>query len=155
MKHLINLTVNGQKMTVEVESQRTLLELLRDQLSFTGVKEGCGDGECGACTVLMDGQPVRSCLILAVEAQNTEILTIEGLATGDGLHPLQQSFVKEGAVQCGFCTPGFILAAKALLDRHPHPTDQQIREAMGGHLCRCTGYETIFLAIKAAANKRR
>jgi carbon-monoxide dehydrogenase small subunit len=155
MKHLINLTVNGQKMTVEVESQRTLLELLRDQLSFTGVKEGCGDGECGACTVLMDGQPVRSCLILAVEAQNTEILTIEGLATGDGLHPLQQSFVKEGAVQCGFCTPGFILAAKALLDRHPHPTDQQIRETMGGHLCRCTGYETIFLAIKAAAGKRR
>jgi len=155
MKHLINLTINGQKMTVEVESQRTLLELLRDQLSFTGVKEGCGDGECGACTVLMDGQPVRSCLILAVEAQNTEILTIEGLATGDGLHPLQQSFVKEGAVQCGFCTPGFILAAKALLDRHPHPTDQQIREAMGGHLCRCTGYETIFLAIKATAGKRR
>ncbi|MCK4272452.1 (2Fe-2S)-binding protein [bacterium] len=155
MKHLINLTVNGQKMTVEVESQRTLLELLRDQLSFTGVKEGCGDGECGACTVLMDGQPVRSCLILAVEAQNTEILTIEGLAAGDGLHPLQQSFVKEGAVQCGFCTPGFILAAKALLDRHPHPTDQQIREAMGGHLCRCTGYETIFLAIKAAGSKRR
>lgn len=155
MKHLIDLTVNAQKMTVEVESQRTLLELLRDQLSFTGVKEGCGDGECGACTVLMDGQPVRSCLILAVEAQNTEILTIEGLATGDGLHPLQQSFVKEGAVQCGFCTPGFILAAKALLDRYPHPTDQQIREAMGGHLCRCTGYETIFLAIKAAAGKRR
>ncbi len=155
MKHLIDLTVNAQKMTVEVESQRTLLELLRDQLSFTGVKEGCGDGECGACTVLMDGQPVRSCLILAVEAQNTEILTIEGLATGDGLHPLQQSFVKEGAVQCGFCTPGFILAAKALLDRYPHPSDQQIREAMGGHLCRCTGYETIFLAIKAAAGKRR
>lgn len=155
MKHLIGLTVNGQKVTAEVESHRTLLEFFRHQLNLTGVKEGCGDGECGACTVLMNGEPVRSCLILAVEAQNAEILTIEGLARGDRLHPLQQAFVDQGAVQCGFCTPGLILAVKALLHRHPHPNEEQIREAMGGHLCRCTGYETIFQAIKSVAERRR
>lgn len=155
MKHTLNLTVNGRKVMAEVDSHRTLVEFLRGQLNLTGVKEGCGDGECGACVVLMNGEPVRSCLVLAVEAQSAEILTIEGLARDDGLHPLQQAFVDQGAIQCGFCTPGLILAAKALLDRHPHPTEEQIREAVGGHLCRCTGYETIFQAIKWAAKMGR
>jgi aerobic-type carbon monoxide dehydrogenase small subunit (CoxS/CutS family) len=153
MKHEMSLTVNGEKMTAEVESHRTLLEFLRDQLNLTGTKEGCGDGECGACTVLMDGEPVRSCLILAVEAEGADVVTIEGLASGNELHPLQKSFVDSGAIQCGFCTPGLILAAKALLDRHPRPTEEQIREAVGGHLCRCTGYETIFQAITFATAK--
>lgn len=155
MQHLLSLTVNGEKVTAQVESHRTLMEFLRDELNLTGVKEGCGDGECGACTVLMDGEPVRSCLILAVEARDSEIVTIEGLASGDELHAIQQAFVDGGAVQCGFCTPGLILAAKALLDRHPHPTKEHIREAIGGHLCRCTGYETIFHAIKSAAERQR
>jgi carbon-monoxide dehydrogenase small subunit len=151
MKRDINLKVNGQTVTAQVESHRTLLEFLRDQLQLTGVKEGCGDGECGACTVLMNGEPVRTCLILAVEAQDAEILTIEGLGRDEELDPLQRAFVEKGAVQCGFCTPGLILAAKALLDRHPHPDREQVREAVSGHLCRCTGYETIFEAIESAA----
>jgi aerobic-type carbon monoxide dehydrogenase small subunit (CoxS/CutS family) len=155
MKHHLDVTVNGRMIAAEVESHRTLLEFLRDGLDLTGPKEGCGDGECGACTVLMNGEPVRPCLILAVEAHDADILTIEGLAAGEELHPLQQAFVDEGAVQCGFCTPGLILAAKALLDRHPHPTQEQIREAVGGHLCRCTGYETIFRAIKSVAGELR
>lgn len=154
MKHTIDLKVNGENVTAEVESHRSLLEFLRDQLHLLGVKEGCGNGECGACTILLDGEPVRSCLILAVEAQNAEILTIEGLAQGEKLHPLQRAFVDQGAVQCGFCTPGFIMGAKALLDRHPHPTEEQIREAIGGHLCRCTGYETILQVIRSVAKRR-
>ena len=154
MNHHIELTINGQKVNAEVQSHRTLLEFLRDRMNLIGAKEGCGDGECGACTVLMDGEPVRACLILAVEAQDADIVTIEGLSSGNELHPLQQSFVDSGAVQCGFCTPGLILAAKALLDRHPRPTEEQIREAVGGHLCRCTGYETIFQAIRSIADKK-
>ncbi|KPL17680.1 MAG: hypothetical protein AMJ92_11355 [candidate division Zixibacteria bacterium SM23_81] len=154
MKHTINLRVNGEEVTTDVKSHRTLLEFLRDQLHLMGVKEGCGDGECGACTVLLNGEPVRSCLILAVEAQNSEILTIEGLAEGEKLHPLQRAFIDQGAVQCGFCTPGLIMGAKALLDRHSHPTEEQIREAIGGHLCRCTGYETILQAIRSVAKMR-
>ncbi|MFC1683577.1 (2Fe-2S)-binding protein [Candidatus Zixiibacteriota bacterium] len=153
MNHHIELTINGQKVNAEVQSHRTLLEFLRDRMNLIGAKEGCGDGECGACTVLMDGEPVRACLILAVEAQDADIVTIEGLSSGNELHPLQQSFVDSGAVQCGFCTPGLILAAKALLDRHPRPTEEQIREAVGGHLCRCTGYETVFQAIRSIADK--
>lgn len=153
MNHHIDLTVNGQKVSAEVSSHRTLLEFLRDRMNLIGAKEGCGDGECGACTVLMDGEPVRACLILAVEAQDADIVTIEGLSSGNELHPLQQSFVDSGAVQCGFCTPGLILAAKALLDRYPRPTEEQIREAVGGHLCRCTGYEAIFQAIRSITNK--
>jgi carbon-monoxide dehydrogenase small subunit len=149
MKHDIELTVNGRLVTAEVPSHRTLLEFLRDGLNLIGAKEGCGDGECGACTVLMDGEPVRACLILAVEAQGADIVTAEGLSSGDELHPVQQSFVDAGAVQCGFCTPGLVLAVKALLDRHPRPSGEQIREAVGGHLCRCTGYETIFEAIRS------
>lgn len=154
MKHTINVKVNGEEVTTEVESHRTLLEFLRDQLHLTGVKEGCGDGECGACTVLLNGEPVRSCLILAAEAQSAEILTIEGVAEGEGLDPLQQAFIDQGAVQCGFCTPGLIMGAKALLDRHSHPSEEQIREAIGGHLCRCTGYETILHAIRSVAKRR-
>ena len=153
MNHHIDMTVNGQKVSAEVPSHRTMLEFLRDRMNLIGAKEGCGDGECGACTVLMDGEPVRACLILAVEAQDADIVTIEGISSGNELHPLQQSFVDSGAVQCGFCTPGLILAAKALLDRHPRPTEEQIREAVGGHLCRCTGYETIFQAIRSITNK--
>lgn len=154
MKHTINLRVNGEEVTTEVESHRTLLEFLRDQLHLMGVKEGCGDGECGACTVLVNGEPVRSCLILAVEAHSAEILTIEGLVEGEKLDPLQQAFIDQGAVQCGFCTPGLIMGAKALLDRHSHPTEEQIREAIGGHLCRCTGYETILQAIRSVTKRR-
>jgi carbon-monoxide dehydrogenase small subunit len=150
MEHTIGLTVNGHKITAQVASHRTLLEFLREDLNLTGAKEGCGDGECGACTVLVDGQPVRSCLTLAVETDGAEIETIEGLADGTRLHPVQRAFVEAGAIQCGFCTPGLVLATKALLERHPHPTEQQIREALGGHLCRCTGYETILKAVRVA-----
>jgi carbon-monoxide dehydrogenase small subunit len=155
MEHQLSLRVNGQNVTAQVESHRTLLEFLRDELNLTGAKEGCGDGECGVCTVLMNGEPVRSCLILAVEAQDAEVVTIEGLAPGGELHVLQQAFVDAGAVQCGFCTPGLILATKALLERHPHPDEEQLREAVGGHLCRCTGYETIFEAVKSVVEKKR
>lgn len=155
MQHQLSLRVNGQNVTAQVESHRTLLEFLRDELNLTGVKEGCGDGECGVCTVLMNGEPVRSCLILAVEAQDAEVVTIEGLAPGGELHVLQQAFVDAGAVQCGFCTPGLILATKALLERHPHPNVEHLREAVGGHLCRCTGYEAIFKAVKSVVEKKR
>jgi aerobic-type carbon monoxide dehydrogenase small subunit (CoxS/CutS family) len=152
MEHRIDLTVNGEEVTAQVASQQTLLEFLRDELNLTGTKEGCGDGECGACTVILNGQPVRSCLLLAVEADGAVVETIEGLADGAHLHPVQKAFVEAGAIQCGFCTPGLVLAVKALLDRHPHPTEEQIQEALGGHLCRCTGYETIFKAVHAAAS---
>jgi aerobic-type carbon monoxide dehydrogenase small subunit (CoxS/CutS family) len=154
VKHTIDLRVNGEEVTTEVESHRTLLEFLRDQLHLMGVKEGCGDGECGACTVLLNGEPVRSCLVLAAEVQSAEILTIEGLVEDEELHPLQQAFIDQGAVQCGFCTPGLIMGAKALLDRHSHPSEEQIREAIGGHLCRCTGYETILQAIRSVTKRR-
>jgi aerobic-type carbon monoxide dehydrogenase small subunit (CoxS/CutS family) len=155
MKHEIELTVNGRKITTQVDDHRTLLEFLRDRLGLTGAKEGCGDGECGACTVIVDGEPVRSCLMLAVEAHGTVIETIEGLTSPGTLHPVQRAFMEAGAIQCGFCTPGLVLATKALLDRHPRPTEDQIREALGGHLCRCTGYETIFRAVREVADSRR
>ena len=150
MERQIQLTVNGEPVTARVAAHRTLLEFLRDDLDLTGAKEGCGDGECGACTVIVDGQPVRSCLMLAVEADGAAVETIEGLSDGTRIHPIQQAFVEAGAVQCGFCTPGLVLAVKALLDRYPRPTEEQIREALGGHLCRCTGYETVFRAVRAA-----
>jgi len=150
MEHQIHIIVNGESVTARVAANRTLLEFLRDELDLTGAKEGCGDGECGACTVIVDGQPVRSCLMLAVEADGAVVETIEGLADGARLHPIQQAFVEAGAVQCGFCTPGLVLAVKALLDRYPRPTEEQIKEALGGHLCRCTGYETVFRAVRAA-----
>jgi aerobic-type carbon monoxide dehydrogenase small subunit (CoxS/CutS family) len=149
-KQLISLKVNGNEYEVAVRPNRTLLEVLREDLRLTGSKEGCDDGACGACTVLLDGVPIRACLCLAVEAQGKEVTTIEGLADGDQLHPLQRAFVDHGAIQCGYCSPGMILTAKALLDKNPAPTDQDIKLAISGNFCRCTGYNKIVTAIKTA-----
>lgn len=146
-----NLKINGKEVKVEAPAGITLLELLREYLGLTGTKEGCGVGECGACTVLLDGVPVDSCLLPAAKAEGREVTTIEGLAEGEKLHPLQEAFITEGAVQCGFCTPGMIMSAKALLDREPHPTREQIKEAISGNLCRCTGYAQIVRAVEKAA----
>ena len=146
--HNITIRVNSKSYNLSIPAQMTLLEVLREELNLTGTKEGCGNGECGACTVIMDGQAVRSCLILGVEAHGREITTIEGLAESGELHPLQQAFIEEDAVQCGFCTPGFIMAIKAAIDNNPELNGEQIMEALGGHLCRCTGYEAIFKAVK-------
>ena len=136
---------------VAVEPQRTLLEVLRESLGYTGTKRACDTGDCGACTVIIDGRAVLSCLTLAVEVQGKDIVTIEGLATGDKLHPIQQAFVDHGAIQCGFCTPGLILSAKALLDENQTPTRQEVRKAISGNLCRCTGYAKVVEAIEAVA----
>jgi len=149
MKQLIRLRVNKEDYDVYVEPRETLAHVLRDELGLTGLKVGCQEGACGACTVLMDGKAVRSCLILAVQAKGKEILTIEGLAK-NGLHPLQQAFIDHFAVQCGFCTPGMILSAKALLDENPNPTEEEVRKALAGNLCRCGGYSKIVEAVLAA-----
>lgn len=150
MKKSIRLTINGFPYGIEVEPRRTLLELLRDDLDLTGTKEGCGLGECGVCTVLLDGKPIKSCILLAVQANGREVTTIEGLEKSDGtLHPVQQAFIDHGAVQCGFCTPGMVLTAKALLDENPRPTELEVRKAIAGNLCRCTGYQKIVEAILA------
>lgn len=154
MKYTVELTVNGIPTELYVSPQRTLAEVLREELHFFGVKQGCGEGECGACTVLLDGVPVSSCLILAVEAAGCQVTTIEGLAGADGLHPLQSAFVEHGAIQCGFCTPGMILSAKALLDDVPDPSEYQIRRALSGNLCRCTGYQKIVDAVARSASGR-
>jgi aerobic-type carbon monoxide dehydrogenase small subunit (CoxS/CutS family) len=148
----LTMTVNGRQVTVEVEADELLVDVLRDRLGLTGTKVGCNEGECGACTVIMGGQAVLSCLIPALRAEGQDILTIEGLSDGDRLHPLQASFVEHGAVQCGYCIPGFVLSSKALLDRNPHPTRDEIKEAVAGNLCRCTGYVKIIEAIEAVAN---
>jgi carbon-monoxide dehydrogenase small subunit len=153
MKHNLSLTVNGDSYEVLAEPRESFLEVLRNKLNLTGTKKGCDTGDCGACTVIMDGRPVNSCLVLAVEAQGKETLTIEGLAHGSRLHPIQDAFVEYGAVQCGYCTPGMIISAKALLDDNPHPTEQEIRRAIVGNLCRCTGYVKIVDAIKAACSE--
>ncbi|WP_227761816.1 (2Fe-2S)-binding protein [Zhaonella formicivorans] len=145
----IELTINGQKKKLAAKPGQTLLSFLRE-LGYTGVKEGCGKGECGACTVLVDGQPVNACLYLAVQAQGKEILTIEGLAQQGRLHPLQEAFISESALQCGYCTPGMILTAKALLDKNPRASEEEIAHAIAGNLCRCTGYSKIIKAIKKA-----
>jgi carbon-monoxide dehydrogenase small subunit len=150
MKQDIVLKVNGNNYHVNVETHRTLVEVLRETLGFTGTKKSCNEGECGACTVLMDGKPVASCLVLAVAAQGKEITTIEGLADGMRLHPVQEAFVKNAAIQCGFCTPGMVLTAKALLDENPNPTSADVRKAISGNLCRCTGYQQIVDAVMAA-----
>jgi aerobic-type carbon monoxide dehydrogenase small subunit (CoxS/CutS family) len=149
----IQFTVNGQSEHATVPATLTLLDLLRDRLSLTGTKEGCGIGECGACTVLFDGNPVTSCLILAVEADGHSIETIEGEAIGGELSILQQAFIDEGAIQCGFCTPGMIMSARGLLSRTPQPSREEIVEAIAGNLCRCTGYEAIIAAIQLAASR--
>jgi len=153
MKHQIQLWVNGESFDLLVEPRHTLLKVLREDLGFTGTKKGCDTGDCGACTVLLNGKPVNSCLVLAVEADRTEITTIEGLAKGSELHPIQEAFIQNGAVQCGYCTPGMILSAKALLDENPHPSEVEVKRAIAGNLCRCTGYVKIIGAILAAAEK--
>ena len=153
MKQLIELKVNGEVHEVLVEPHRTLLEVLREKLGLTGTKEACDTGECGSCAVLMDGIPINSCLVLALDARGKEIVTIEGLADGSKLHPLQKAFKDHGATQCGYCTPGMIITAKALLDDNPKPTEQEIREAISGNLCRCTGYGKVIEAIQAVAEE--
>lgn len=146
----ISLNVNGKDHTLEVEEDMRLIDLLREKLGLTGVKEGCSEGECGACTVIMDGEVVNSCLVMAFQAEGSSILTIEGLGDEENIHPIQQAFIDVGAVQCGYCTPGMILAAKALLDKNPNPTEEEIREAISGNLCRCTGYNKIVQAVDKA-----
>ena len=152
-KQLVSMIVNRESVELAVAPNTTLLEVLRDELGYTGVKEGCSEGVCGSCTVLMDGEPVRSCITLALEADGTSVMTIEGLAEDGNLHPLQMAFVDHGAVQCGFCTPGMILSSKALLDRQPHATTEQIKTALAGHFCRCTGYTKILEAVSAVAGR--
>jgi carbon-monoxide dehydrogenase small subunit len=149
----LTMTVNGRQVTVQVESDELLVDVLRDRLDLIGTKIGCNEGECGACTVIMDGQAVLSCLIPAMRAHGREVTTIEGLSDEDTLHPLQQAFVEHGAVQCGYCIPGFIMSAKALLDENAHPNRDEIKEAIAGNLCRCTGYVKIIEAIESVANQ--
>lgn len=144
----LEFTLNGKMVMVDVPSHWTLLRVLREKLGLTGTKEGCGIGECGACTVLIDGRPVNACLVMAPKAEGRSVETIEGLGSRDSLHPLQQSFIDHGAVQCGFCTPGILMSAKALLNENPHPTRDEVKEAISGHLCRCTGYQQIIEAIE-------
>ena len=153
MMYDIRFTVNGQPEHATVPATMTLLDLLRDRLALTGTKEGCGIGECGACTVLLDGKPITSCLMLAVETDGHDIETIEGEAVGGGLSVLQQAFIDTGAIQCGFCTPGMIMSARGLLNRTPDPSDENIVEAIAGNLCRCTGYEAIIAAVRLAADR--
>jgi carbon-monoxide dehydrogenase small subunit len=153
MTRPVQLKINGETFRVEVEPHETLLDVIRGKVGLTGTKKGCETGQCGACTVIIEGKAVTSCLILAVEAHGKEIVTVEGLARDGQLHPLQQAFVEEGAVQCGYCTPGMLLSAKALLDENPRPTQRQVKEAIAGNLCRCTGYVKIVKAIVAAADK--
>jgi carbon-monoxide dehydrogenase small subunit len=152
MKQIIIFTLNGESVQVEIEPHLTLLQLLRDKLELMGTKEGCGMGECGACTVLLDGKTVNSCIFPAMEVDGKSITTIEGLTDAQGnLHPIQKAFIEYGAIQCGFCTPGIVLSAKALLDENPKPTEEEIRNGIAGNLCRCTGYLQIVQAIKAAS----
>jgi carbon-monoxide dehydrogenase small subunit len=146
------MKLNGEEVVVQVEPAARLVDVLREQLELTGTKVACAEGECGACTVLLDGRPVASCLVPALKAQGREVLTVEGLAPLGELHPLQEAFIAHGAVQCGYCTPGMLLSAKALLDSNPHPTEEEIRVAISGNLCRCTGYAKIVEAIKSVAD---
>jgi carbon-monoxide dehydrogenase small subunit len=149
--HRITLTVNGETELAEVPSHMTLLQMLREKLVLTGTKNGCAAGECGACTVIMNGEPVNSCMVLAVECDGAEITTVEGLAQDGQLDPVQEAIIEQGGVQCGFCTPGILISARALLDRNPDPSDYEIRDALVGNLCRCTGYLRIIDAVKQAA----
>jgi len=153
MDHSITLKINGEIYKLHVKPNALLLDVIRDEIGLTGTKRGCDTGECGACTILIEGKPVNSCLLLAVEADGKDVLTVEGLAMNGQLHPLQEAFVEEGAVQCGFCTPGILLSAKALLDTNPNPTEEEIKTDIAGNLCRCTGYTKIIKAINSAAKK--
>ena len=150
-KQVVSVTVNGEPYEVFIDSRTTLLQLLREHLGLTGTKEGCSEGECGACSVILNGRLVDSCLIFGVEASGGQVQSIEGLAVNGELHPVQKAFIECGGVQCGFCTPGMIMASKHLLDSTPNPTEDQIRQALGGNLCRCTGYAKIIDAVQAAA----
>jgi carbon-monoxide dehydrogenase small subunit len=155
-RHHISFTVNGDPVEVLCDTEQTLLDVLRDELELTGTKEGCGTGDCGACSVVVDGRLVCSCLMLGVEAQGRKVETIEGMANGEELHPLQRKFLEHAALQCGVCTPGFLVAAKALLERNPDPTETEVRYWLAGNLCRCTGYDKIVRAVlDAAAEMRR
>ena len=151
MKRVLSFTLNGDPIEVVCKDNMTLLDLLRDKLGLTGTKKGCEQGECGACTVMLDGKPVNSCCTLAVECEGHDVVTVEGIAKNGQLHPIQKQFIEKWALQCGYCTPGMIMSAKALLDVNPHPTELEIREAIEGNLCRCTGYAKIVEAIQAAA----
>ena len=155
MKQIIRLTVNGETHDLVVAPTRTLLDVIRDDLGLTGTKRGCDLGACGACAVLLDGRPVNACLILAAEAADQEIVTIEAIATGGKLHPVQEAFIQHGAVQCGFCTPGLVLTVKALLDERPNASESEIREAISGNICRCTGYVKVLDAVRAAAREHK
>ena len=151
MKKLIRFTLNGVPTSREVSNHRLLLDFLRDEIGATGTKEGCGTGDCGACTILLNGKPVNSCLILSAELDGADIVTIEGLKLGPELHPIQQAFVEDGGAQCGYCTPGMLMMSKALLDENRNPTEEDIRYALSGNLCRCTGYAKIIQAVQDAA----
>lgn len=153
MKTLITLTVNDVKHELAVEPNRTLVDVLRYDLELTGTKKGCDMGECGSCTVILNQKPVNACLVLAVQANGAEVMTIEGLKPAQGLHPLQQAFVDQGAIQCGFCSPGMILSANSLLERHARPSEEEIRTAISGNLCRCTGYQKIVEAIQSVSQR--
>jgi carbon-monoxide dehydrogenase small subunit len=153
MSLTIKVTVNGKSVSADAEPSTSLLEFLRDTLNYKGTKLCCNTGECGACTVLFDGKPVNSCVVLAADADGAQVVTVEGLADGEKLHPVQQAFIDTGAVQCGYCTPGFIISVKALLDRKKHPTAAEIEEAVSGNICRCTGYAKIVDAIELAAER--
>ena len=154
-RHHITATVNGEPVEFLCDTQQTLLDVLRDELRLNGTKEGCASGDCGACSVMLDGRLVCACLALGVEAQGREVETIEGMADGEALHPVQRHFLEEAALQCGFCTPGFLVAAKALLERNPDPTETEIRYWLAGNLCRCTGYDKIVRAVQGAAAEMR
>jgi carbon-monoxide dehydrogenase small subunit len=155
MKTLIEFTLNGEVVECLVDNQRTLLKMIREDFDLTGAKEGCGAGECGACTIIVDGKALNACLVLAVEADGTEITTIEGLVVDGELDPLQVSFIDNAALQCGYCTPGMIMTAKAMLEENPHPTENEIREGISGNLCRCTGYKKIIEAIQVVADQNK
>jgi aerobic carbon-monoxide dehydrogenase small subunit len=149
MKKIINLTINQLAYEIAVEPNKTLADVLRYDLKLTGTKKGCDTGDCGACTVIMNGDPVNSCLVLAIQANGSQIETVEGLSTDEGIHPIQKAFVEKGAIQCGYCTPGMIMSTKSLLDKNPNPSEQDIREGISGNLCRCTGYTKIFESIES------
>jgi len=151
MKKKIQFTLNGNLTTLEVPSHRLLLDLLRDEIGVTGTKEGCGTGDCGACTVFLNGKPVNSCLVLSGELDGADIITIEGLKIGPEMHPIQKAFLQDGGAQCGYCTPGMLMMSKALLDENPNPSEEEIRFALSGNLCRCTGYAKIIQAVQDAA----
>lgn len=155
MKKMIRLEINKETYEVEVENRRTLLDVLREDLHLMGTKKMCDMGECGSCTVIMDGQAVNSCLVLAMDAEGKKIETIEGVAAGDQLHPIQEAFVNQGAIQCGFCTPGMVMTTKAFLEKNPNPTEEEIKVAISGNFCRCTGYVRIVEAIRTAADRMR